>query len=113
MVVVPPFELDGHPVRSTEVRAAIVSGDLARAAHLLGRPHAWRAWPRRRGRGPASLPAARRPAAGRGWQGTVEVSGGPREAVVTVAGGRLALDGHVSPGRVRVTFDGPAETSGT
>jgi riboflavin kinase/FMN adenylyltransferase len=34
VVVVPPFELDGRPVRSTEVRAAIVSGDLARAAHL-------------------------------------------------------------------------------
>ncbi len=39
VVVVPPFELDGRPVRSTEVRAAIAAGDLARASHLLGRAH--------------------------------------------------------------------------
>ncbi len=40
VVVVPPLELDGRPVRSTEVRDAIASGDLDRAARLLGRPHA-------------------------------------------------------------------------
>ena len=39
VVVVPPFELDGRPVRSTDVRAAIAAGDLAGAARLLGRPH--------------------------------------------------------------------------
>jgi len=39
VVVVPPFALDGRPVRSTEVRAAIAGGDLARASHLLGRAH--------------------------------------------------------------------------
>ena len=39
VVVVPPFELDGHPVRSTEVREAIATGDLARATRLLGRDH--------------------------------------------------------------------------
>jgi riboflavin kinase/FMN adenylyltransferase len=39
VVVVPPFELGGHPVRSSEIRAAIESGDLALAARLLGRPH--------------------------------------------------------------------------
>jgi riboflavin kinase/FMN adenylyltransferase len=40
VVVIPPFELDGRPVRSTDVRAAIAAGDLAMAARLLGRPHA-------------------------------------------------------------------------
>jgi riboflavin kinase/FMN adenylyltransferase len=40
VVVVPPFELDGRPVRSSDVRAAIAAGDLAGAARLLGRPHA-------------------------------------------------------------------------
>jgi riboflavin kinase/FMN adenylyltransferase len=40
VVVVAPLELDGHPVRSTEVRAAIAIGDLEGAALLLGRPHA-------------------------------------------------------------------------
>jgi riboflavin kinase/FMN adenylyltransferase len=40
VVVVPPFDLDGRHVRSTEVRAAIAAGDLAAAERLLGRPHA-------------------------------------------------------------------------
>jgi riboflavin kinase/FMN adenylyltransferase len=40
VVVIPPFELDGHPVRSTDVRAAIAAGDLGTATRLLGRPHA-------------------------------------------------------------------------
>jgi riboflavin kinase/FMN adenylyltransferase len=39
VVVVPPFELDGRPVRSSEVRTAIAAGDVALAAHLLGRAH--------------------------------------------------------------------------
>lgn len=39
VVVVPPFALDGRPVRSTEVRNAITAGDLRTAARLLGRAH--------------------------------------------------------------------------
>lgn len=38
VVVVPPFTLDGRPVRSSEIRAAIAAGDLATAESLLGRP---------------------------------------------------------------------------
>lgn len=38
VVVVPPFELRGRSVRSSDVRAAIASGDLAEAELLLGRP---------------------------------------------------------------------------
>jgi riboflavin kinase/FMN adenylyltransferase len=38
VVVVPPFTLDGEPVRSTDIRAAIAAGDLDRAARLAGRP---------------------------------------------------------------------------
>ena len=37
VVVVPPFELDGRPVRSSDIRAAIAAGDLTTAARLLGR----------------------------------------------------------------------------
>ncbi len=37
VVVVPPFDLDGRAVRSTEIRAAIAAGDLAAARALLGR----------------------------------------------------------------------------
>lgn len=39
VVVVPPFDMDGRAVRSTEVRAEIAAGDLDGAARLLGRPH--------------------------------------------------------------------------
>lgn len=37
VTVVPPFTLDGAPVTSSAVRAAIARGDLAEAARLLGR----------------------------------------------------------------------------
>jgi riboflavin kinase/FMN adenylyltransferase len=37
VVVVPPFDLAGRPVRSTEIRQAIAAGDLAAARALLGR----------------------------------------------------------------------------
>jgi riboflavin kinase/FMN adenylyltransferase len=38
VVVVPPFTIDGHDVRSSAIRAAIADGDLATAERLLGRP---------------------------------------------------------------------------
>jgi riboflavin kinase/FMN adenylyltransferase len=38
VVVVPQFELDGRPVRSADVRAAIAAGNLSEAERLLGRP---------------------------------------------------------------------------
>lgn len=38
VVVVPTFRLDGTEVRSSSIREAIVRGDLATAARLLGRP---------------------------------------------------------------------------
>lgn len=38
VVVVPPFRLDGADVRSSAIRSAIVAGNLATAARLLGRP---------------------------------------------------------------------------
>jgi riboflavin kinase/FMN adenylyltransferase len=37
VVVVPPFTIDGHEVRSSEIRAAITAGDIDRASRLLGR----------------------------------------------------------------------------
>jgi len=37
VVVVPPFDLAGHPVRSSEIRRAIAAGELAGARALLGR----------------------------------------------------------------------------
>lgn len=40
VVVVPPFDIDGREVRSSDIRAAIGAGDLATAERLLGRPYA-------------------------------------------------------------------------
>jgi hypothetical protein len=40
VVVVPPYQLDGGPVRSARIRAEIAACDLAEAARLLGRGHA-------------------------------------------------------------------------
>lgn len=40
LVVVPPFELDGRSVRSSDIRTAIAAGDFAAAERLLGRPYA-------------------------------------------------------------------------
>jgi riboflavin kinase / FMN adenylyltransferase len=37
VVVVPPFTLDGRAVRSSDIRTAIATGDLATARDLLGR----------------------------------------------------------------------------
>ncbi len=45
VVVVPAFDVDGRPVRSTQIRTAIAEGDLDAASRLLGR--------RARGRGRA------------------------------------------------------------
>lgn len=39
LVEVPPVTLDGEPVSSTRVRAAIEAGDVILASRLLGRPH--------------------------------------------------------------------------
>lgn len=38
VVVVPPFDLDGRPIRSTEIRELIRAGRLEAAGELLGRP---------------------------------------------------------------------------
>lgn len=39
VVLVPPFTLGGREVRSSEIRTAIATGDLAEAGRLLGRPY--------------------------------------------------------------------------
>lgn len=39
VVVVPPFSLDGREVRSSAIRSAISTGDLAEAERLLGRAY--------------------------------------------------------------------------
>ena len=40
VVVVPPFEVDGRPISSSEIRRRVQADDLAGAEALLGRPYA-------------------------------------------------------------------------
>ena len=37
--IVPPLDADGTPVSSSAIRAALQGGDVASAAHMLGRPY--------------------------------------------------------------------------
>lgn len=103
--VVPPFALEGHAVRSTDVRTAISAGDLALASRLLGRQHAVvghvdEAGQETRLRFP--LPVALPP------DGEYDVRIGrdtdPHDTVATVESGQVLLPGAVTGARVRVAF---------
>jgi riboflavin kinase/FMN adenylyltransferase len=100
VVVVPQFELDGTPVRSTDIRAAIAAGDLREAERLLGRPVSVVGTVARAARDttelsfpmPVSLPPA-----------------GAYEATLrTPAGGVRIRDVQVAPGGVTVPGSMPA-----
>lgn len=104
VVVVPALELEGRPVRSGEIRAAIAAGDLAGAAVLLGRPHglsgrvqADRDTDGRR-RLALSMPVALPPA------------GDYR--VVVEAGPRARTNAGTSAGRLIIGADGALELAG-
>jgi len=78
VVVVPALDIDGRPVRSAVVRAAIAAGDLAEAARLLGRPVSIAGSARRTADGAATildpeLPVALPPDGG--WAARVERPG--------------------------------------
>ncbi len=62
VVVVPPYELDGRSVRSTDIRESIAQGDLAAAATLLGRPYSIVGRLETDGRVTVDLPVAMPPA---------------------------------------------------
>ncbi len=109
VVVMPPYELDGRAVRSTEVRAAIAAGDLGLAAHLLGRAHCVVGQAVNPAAGPGTLlrfplPVALPP------DGTyaIEVgpvhAGSPDEAVIE--GGSVRLAATPAAPWVRVAFPG-------
>lgn len=105
VVVVPPFSLGSRQVRSTEVRAAIATGDLETAAELLGRPHsvAGEAVPDADGRLlRVGLPVALPPDGP--YEATVEAGGVSGRGVAVVRGGRLRLPDDGAAGRTRVAF---------
>jgi riboflavin kinase/FMN adenylyltransferase len=107
VVVVPPFELDGHPVRSSEVRAALAAGDLSIATRLLGRPHVVAGVTEAAGEGSVvafELPVALPP------DGVYDVElradNGSTTTLARIEGGRLMLAGVPPRTRVRVAFLG-------
>jgi riboflavin kinase / FMN adenylyltransferase len=108
VVVVPPFELAGRPVRSTEVRAAISAGDLDSASALLGRLHtvvgeAEASQDREGSVLRFALPVALPPDGA--WEARVEAAGGAPEAeVVAVREGRVVLPEASCVGPTRVAF---------
>ena len=106
VVVVPPFELDGHPVRSSEVRAALGAGDLALATRLLGRPHVVTGTTTARGGGGERhrVRAAGRAAAGRRVAGRCRGRRPHDEVRGDVADGAVHLRDVPGGTRVRVAF---------
>lgn len=104
VVVVPTLEVNGQPVRSTDIRAAIARGDLAESERLLGRPYAVCGELGEGGRLMPKLPMAALPA------GTYAGRLGDRSLAVTV-GSSGELDLVPSPGpqsEARVVFVGEA-----
>ena len=90
--VVPPLEVDGVPVSSTEIRTALQRGDVQGAARFLGRPYgitgtvtAGAGRGRSLGFPTANIEADRPLLVPRGvYLGRVSVDGRPRPAVVNV-----------------------------
>jgi riboflavin kinase/FMN adenylyltransferase len=102
VVVVPALEVEGRPVRSSEVREAIAGGDLDRAARLLGRPHAVVGEAAREGDGSSltfPMPVALPP------DGRYRVRDGTSLSTANVDGGAVRLAAPVT-GRRRIEFVG-------
>lgn len=96
VVVVQPFTLDGTPVRSSDIRSAIASGDLPAAARLLGRPITIRG----RADGttvrlasPIALPPS----------GSYAITIGVARSTLTVSGGALRI-GEPGDGPIELQF---------
>lgn len=109
LVVAPPFEIDGRSVRSSDVRSAIVAGDLRRAEELLGRPYTVTATTGDDGSLDVPMPVALPPAGS--YRAVVECVGvsEPRPAMVNVdPDGSLRLDpssAESSGTYIRVAFE--------
>ena len=97
VVVIPPFDLHGRHVRSTEIRDRIAAGDLAGASELLGRPVALTGTARH-GRVVFDLPMAVP------CDGTYDILVEGRAATATIAAGEIQLSGAGVDGRVAIAF---------
>ena len=106
VVVVPPFALDGREVRSSEIRAAIASGDLTTAERLLGRPYSVVGDVDPSGRMTFAMPVALPPAAT--YRATIQVADGAGPGVpvdVDVQDSGLIVASGAAMGRSIVWFE--------
>lgn len=116
VVVVPQFTLDGEPVGSQKIRAAIAAGDLREAERLLGRPVSVTGVTRRDG-GEAELefplPVALPPAGFYRVSILAPTSSRPLEAAGRVGDGKVWIRSMDVPARQRVavTFQAQAATT--
>jgi riboflavin kinase/FMN adenylyltransferase len=115
VVVVPPFDIDGQPVRSTEVRAHIEAGDLDGAARLLGRHHCVVGVGEMSDEGtrlrfplPVALPPSGRYRVRLSRDVPDRAAADELEQDAVVEAGSVELTGGAWIGRVRVEFLGPA-----
>ena len=99
VVVVPPFDLEGRPVRSSEIRDRIRSGDLGGAAQLLGRPVTLTGTATD-GDVAFELPMAIPP----DGRYTVTIGGSP--SVAEILAGAIVLPADTPRGRISVEFAG-------
>jgi riboflavin kinase/FMN adenylyltransferase len=106
LIVVPPFELDGREVRSSDIRTAIAAGDLAAAERLLGRPYAIVGDVDAAGRMTFPMPVAL-PPAGRYpvTAGRPDGAGESRSVELRIADGEVSLARWPGGGPTRVSFD--------
>ena len=98
VVVVPPFDLHGRHVRSSEIRDLIRAGHLAGAGELLGRPVALTGSLGTDGRLVFQLPMAVPP------DGRYDALAGGVPSVVEIQDGEIRLPEATAPGRVSVAF---------
>ena len=107
VVVVPPFALDGREIRSSDIRAAIASGDLGTAERLLGRPYAVIGDVDATGRMSFAMPVALPP------PGTYEVRTPRGRTAMVGPDGSTSIGAGRAEMRIRVEFAGssPAATS--
>ena len=97
VVVVPPFDLDGRPVRSSEIRDLIGTGDLGGAARLLGRPVTLTGTLADR-RVDFELPMAVPP------DGRYAVTIDDVASTAELSGGSIVVPAKTRPGRISVVF---------
>lgn len=98
VVVVPPFALDGREIRSSDIRAAIASGDLATAERLLGRPYAVAGGVDAAGRMTFAMPVTLPP------PGTYAVRTSRGRTATIEADGSVTIGRGPSDARIRVEF---------